>query len=70
MKRTSAARWVVMLVARAADHERARRARRAIGTEGKLVIEPHRHGPAAAHAQVDVEHFGLDLAGHRHDRGQ
>ena len=61
---------VGMLVAGAADHERARRTRRAVGAEGELVIEPHRHGLAAAHAQVDVEHFGLDFAGHRHDRGQ
>ena len=33
----------------------------AIGTQSKN---------AAAHAKIDVEHFGLDLAGHRHDRGQ
>ena len=59
-----------MLVARAADHQRARRAGRAVGAEGELVIEPHRHGLAAAHAQVDVEHFGFDFARHRHDRGQ
>ena len=59
-----------MLVARAADHQRARRAGHAVGAECELVIEPHRHGLAAAHPQVDVEHFGLDFARHRHDRGQ
>ena len=58
------------LVARAADHQRARGAGHAVGAEGELVIEPHRHGLAAAHAQVDVEDLGLDLARHRHDRGQ
>ena len=58
------------LVARAADHQRARRAGHAVGPERQLVIEPHRHGLAAAHAQVDVEHLGFDFAGHRHDRGQ
>ena len=61
---------VEMLVAGAADHQRARGAGRAVGAEGQLVIEPHRHGLAAAHAQIDVEDLGLDLAGHRHDRGQ
>ena len=61
---------VGMLVAGAADHQRARGAGRAVGAERQLVIEPHRHGLAAAHPQVDVEHLGLDLAGHRHDRGQ
>ncbi|MEY9683405.1 hypothetical protein ABIF13_004179 [Bradyrhizobium elkanii] len=59
-----------MLVAGAADHQRARGARRAVGAEGELVIEPHRHGLAAAHPQVDVEHLGLDLARHRRNRGQ
>ena len=59
-----------MLVARAADHQRARRAGHAVGAERQLVIEPHRHGLAAAHAQIDVEDFGLDFARHRHDRGQ
>ena len=34
------------------------------------MIEAHRHGLAAAHAQIDVEHFGFDFAGHRHDRSQ
>ncbi len=61
---------VGMLVAGTADHQRARRARRTVGAEGELVIEAGRHGLAAAHAQVDVEYFGLDLTGHRHDRGQ
>ena len=59
-----------MLVAGPADHQRARGAGYAIGPECQLVIEPHRHGLAAAHPQVDVEHLGLDLAWHRHDRGQ
>ena len=58
------------LVARAADHQRARGAGHAVGAECELVIEPHRHGLAAAHPKVDVEHLGLDLAGHRHDRRQ
>ena len=58
------------LVAGAADHQRARRAGHAVGAERQLVIEPHRHGLAAAHPQIDVEHFGFDFAGHRHDRGQ
>ena len=58
------------LVARAVDHQRARGAGHAVGAEGELVIEPHRHGLAAAHAKIDVEHLGLDLAGHRHDRRQ
>ena len=58
------------LVAGAADDQRARRTRRAVGAEGELVIEPRRHGLAAAHAQVDVEHLRFDFAGHRHDRGQ
>ena len=53
------------LVARAADHQRPRGAGHAVGAECQLVIEPHRHGLAAAHAQVDVEHLGLDFAGHR-----
>ena len=59
-----------MLVARAADHQRPRRAGHAVGAERQLVIEPHRHGLAAAHAQIDVENFGFDFARHRHDRGQ
>ena len=58
------------LVAGAADHQRARGAGRAVGAERQLVIEPHRHGLAAAHPKIDVEHFGFDFAGHRHDRGQ
>ena len=58
------------LVAGAADHQRARGAGHAVGAERQLVIEPHRHGLAAAHPQVDVEHLGFDFAGHRHDRGQ
>ncbi len=58
------------LVARAADHQRARGAGHAVGAECQLVIEPHRHGLAAAHPQVDVEHLGFDFAGHRHDRCQ
>ena len=58
------------LVAGAADHQRARRAGRAVGAECQLVIEPHRHGLAAAHSQIDVEHLGFDFARHRHDRGQ
>ncbi len=58
------------LVARAADHQRARGAGHAVGPERQLVIEPHRHGLAAAHPQIDIEHLGLDFAGHRHDRGQ
>ncbi len=59
-----------MLVAGAADHQRSGGAGHAVGAEGELVIEPHRHGLAAAHPQVDVEHFGFDFARHRHDRGQ
>ena len=59
-----------MLIAGAADHQRARGARRAVGAEGELVIEPHRHGLAAAHAQIDVEDLGLHLARNRHDGGQ
>ena len=58
------------LVAGAADDQRARRTRRAVRAEGELVIEPRRHGLAAAHLQIDVEDFGLHLAGHRDDRGQ
>ena len=58
------------LVPRAADHQRARGARRPVGPEGQLVIEANRHGLAAAHAQVDVEYLGLDLARRRPDRGQ
>ena len=58
------------LVARAADHQRPRRAGRAVGAESQLVIEPHRHGLAAAHPQIDVEHLGFDFAGHRRNRGQ
>ncbi len=58
------------LVAGAADHQRPRRTRRAAGPERELVIEPHRHGLAAAHAKVDVEHFRLHFAGRAHDRGQ
>ncbi|MEY9117717.1 hypothetical protein ABIE86_006449 [Bradyrhizobium diazoefficiens] len=58
---------IAALVAGAADHERARRPRRAVGAEGELVIEPHRHGLAGAHAQVDVEDLGLHLARHGHD---
>ena len=57
-------------VARAADHQRARGARRPVGPERQLVIETNRHGLAAAHAQVDVEHLGLDLARHRRNRRQ
>src|ERR1700676_282195 len=34
------------------------------------MVETDRHGPAAAHAQVDVEHLGLDLARHWRDRRQ
>ena len=59
-----------MLVAGTADHQRARRAGRAVCAESELVIEPHRHGLAATHPQVDVEHFGFDFARNRHDRGQ
>jgi hypothetical protein len=58
------------LVAGAADHQRARRAGHAVGTECQFVIEAHRHGLAAAHPQIDIEHLGFDFAGHRYDRGQ
>jgi len=58
------------LVARAADHQGPRGAGHAVGAECQLVIETHRHGLAAAHPQVDVEHLGLDFARHRHDRCQ
>ncbi|MGY4452505.1 hypothetical protein ACVWZR_007165 [Bradyrhizobium sp. i1.3.1] len=61
---------IAALVAGAADDERARRPRCAVGAEGELVIEPHRHGLAGPHAQVDVEDFRLHLARHRHDRGE
>ena len=59
-----------MLVTRAIDHQRARRAGHAIGPECELVIKPDRNGLAAAHPQIDVEHLGFDFAGHRHDRRQ
>ena len=58
------------LVARAADHQRARGAGHAVCAEGELVVEPHRHGLAAARPKIDVEHFGFDFTGHRWNRGQ
>ena len=61
---------IAALVAGTADDQRARRPRRAVGAESELVIEPHRHGLAGAHAQIDVEDFRLHLARHRHDRAQ
>ena len=49
-------------IARPADHQRARRPGNAVGAERQLVEQPRRHGAAIAHAQIDVEHLGLDLA--------
>src|SRR5262249_25547441 len=40
-------------VAGAVENERAGRAGRAVGTEGDLVVEPRRHGAAAARLEVD-----------------
>ncbi len=69
MKRTSAARCG------SACSSRARlmtSVRDAPGTpsraERQLVIQTHRHGLAAAHPQVHIEHFGLHFAGLRRDR--
>ena len=56
------ARRIGHLLARAVEHQRARGARRAVGRERDLVIEPHRHGPAAARLEVEVVHLGLDVA--------
>ncbi|OIQ67549.1 hypothetical protein GALL_508720 [mine drainage metagenome] len=58
------------VVTRTVDHQRTRGAGRPVGPERQLVIETNRHGLAAAHAQVDVEHLGLDLARHRRNRCQ
>src|ERR1700739_2176693 len=45
------------LVTRAADHQRARRARHAVGPECQLVIDSHGHGLTAEPAQDDVVHL-------------
>ena len=50
------------VVAGAIEHQRARRAGRAVGAESKLVEHPNRQRAAAAGAQIEIEHFGLDLA--------
>ena len=44
------------------EHEGARGARHAVGTEGELVEQPHRQSAAAAGFQIEIEHLGLDLA--------
>src|SRR5207245_2361074 len=50
------------IVTRAADHQRARCAGRAVGPECQLVVETHRHRLAAAHSKINVEHLGFDFA--------
>ena len=58
------------LVARAVDHDRARGAGGAVGAERELVIDADGQRLAAARAQIEVEHLGLDFARRRHDAGQ
>ena len=58
------------IVTRAADHQRARCAGRAVRPECQLVIETHRHRLAAAHSKIDVEHLGFDFARYRRNRCQ
>ncbi len=50
------------LFARAVEHQRARRARRSVGRERDLVIEPHRHGAAATRLEIEIVHNGLHVA--------
>ena len=50
------------VVARAIEHQRARRAGRAVGAESELVEEANRERAAATGLEIEVEHFGLDLA--------
>ena len=53
---------VCAVVARAIEHQRARSAGRAVGAERELVEEANRERAAAAGLEIEVEHFGLDLA--------
>ena len=50
------------VVAGAIEHQRARRAGRAVGAVGELVKHPHRQRAAGARAQIEIEHFGFDFA--------
>ena len=61
---------VAAVVLGAVEHQGARGARRAVGAEGDLVEQPHRHRFAAARAQIEVEHFRLHLARRGGERGE
>ncbi len=58
------------VVAGAVEHQRARRAGRAVGAIGELMKHSHRQRASAAGAQIEVEHLSLDLAGRRPQRRQ
>ena len=64
------AQRIAAVVAGAIDDQRARRARRAVGAERDLVVEPRRNGAAALGLEIDVEQLGLHLAGRRRQRGE
>ena len=62
--------WIGAVVARAVEHERARGAGRAVGAERHLVEEPYRNGLSGAGLEVDIENFGLHVAGRGGECGQ
>ena len=58
------------IVTGAIEHQRARRTRHAVGAESKLVEHPDRQRATVAHAQIEIEHFGFDLARRAVQRGE
>ena len=64
------AQRIARRLARAAQHQRARRAGRSVAGEGHLVVEPHRQQFAVLAPQIKVEDFRLHLARHRREIGQ
>ena len=61
---------IAAVVLGAVEHQRARDAGRAVGAERHLMKQPHRHRLAGARLEVEIEHFGFDVAGRGIERGQ
>ena len=55
------------LVARQTNDQRAGRTGRTVSAERQLVKQPRRHRTAVAHAQIDIEDFGLHFSRRRHN---
>ena len=59
---------ILVLAARAVQHQRAGRSGRTVGAERHFVEQPDRNRAAAAGLEIEVQDFGLHLARHRRKR--